>query len=160
MSIRQINFTMKAAAGVMLLASAAVLAGSMLMPLDTRVAGPVDPSIAKTESSSSASDLPPLEDFAPVFAAHLRGQTVAAAPVLASSGSLTLVGTVGDNVALVRSGSETEARVVGEKFAGAEIVAVRARAGEADIRTSDGIVTLRKSPDATEPNFIREGTHP
>jgi hypothetical protein len=144
----------------MLAASAAVIAGSMLMPLDTHVASSVDSSNVKTESSSSASDLPPLEDFAPVFAAHLRGQTIAAASAVASSGSLTLVGTFGDNVALVRSGSETEARVVGEKFAGAEIVAVRARAGEADIRTSDGIVTLRKSPDAAEPNFIREGTRP
>src|SRR5436853_1764869 len=133
MSIRQINLLMKASAGMMLVASALVIAASMLMPLDTRVASSVDPSAVKTTSSSSASDLPPLEDFTPVFAAHLRGQTIAPAPAAASSGSLTLVGTVGDNVALVRSGSETEARVVGEKFAGAQIVAVRARAGEADI---------------------------
>jgi hypothetical protein len=158
MSIRQINLLMKAAAGVMLVASAVLLAAAALMPLDKRAASSVDQGIAKTESSSSAPDLPPLEDFAPVFAAHLRGQTIAPAPTVASSGSLTLVGTIGDNVALVRSGNDTEARVVGEKFAGAEIVAVRA--GEADIRTSSGLVTLRKAPESSEPSFIREGAQP
>lgn len=157
MSVRQINLAMKTSAALMLLASALLLIGAAMTPLDNRVADSVDASVAKTESSSSISDLPPLEDFAPVFAAHLRGQTSEpAAPAVASSGSLTLVGTVGDNVALVHSGSETEARVVGEKFAGGEIVAVRA--GEADIRTNDGVVTIRKTPEATEPNFIRGGT--
>ena len=63
---------------------------------------------------------------------------------------------MGDNVALVRSGGETESRLIGEKFPGGEIVAVRA--GEADIRTNDGVVTIRKTPEATEPNFIRGGT--
>ena len=151
------HLLMKAAAGLMLVASAVVLAGAFLIPLENGEAVSAGPSAAKNSVDSSASDLPPLEDFAPVFAVHLRGQTGApAAPAVASSGSLTLVGTVGDKVALVRSDGETEARLVGEKFAGGEVVAVRA--GEADIRTSDGIVTLRKTPDATEPNFIREGT--
>src|SRR2546430_4828103 len=158
MTIRQINLLMKAAAALMIVASAVVRTGAMMMPLDDSRALSSEQRVGKAESSSSAPDLPPLEDFAPVFAAHLRGQTVAPAPALASSGSLTLVGTVGENVALVRSGGETEARLVGEKFAGGEVVAVRA--GEADIRTSDGVVTLRKSPDAAQPDFIRRGIQP
>src|SRR2546423_4162779 len=134
MTIRQINLLMKASAGVMVVASAIGLVGAMTMPLDNRMASSVEQSAAKTESSSSAPDLPPLEEFAPVFAAHLRGQTIAPAPVLASSGGLTLVGTVGDNVALVRSGGGTEARLVGEEIAGGGNVA--APPGARHVRTS------------------------
>jgi hypothetical protein len=155
MSSRQINTLLKTLAAIMIIVAVVVVVGSIVVPVKT------DPSQQITETTSArdnaaASDLPPLSEFEPVFTASLRGSSVAPStqPALASAAGLTLVGTVGDRVALVRGAGteEVEARLVGEKIDGNELVAVRA--GEVDMRTADGVVTLKKQPDTQTPEYI------
>ena len=82
----------------------------------------------------------------------------ASLPSATTAAGLTLVGTIGDKIALVQTNDNVEARAVGERFDGAELLAVRA--GEADVRTSSGVVTLRKPAEAPQPQYIHGGRQP
>jgi hypothetical protein len=159
MTIRQINVTMTLAAAMMVAGGAIALAAAMWLPLGTSSSVSNVPPTNNSSAASTTSDLPPLESFDVVFNAPLRPQvTASASPVATSAAGMTLVGTVGDKVALVQSDNNVEARLVGERFDGNEILAVRA--GEADVRTRDGVVILRKSAEAAQPQYIRGGKTP
>jgi hypothetical protein len=159
MTIRQTNLAMKLAARLMIGGGLVALATAMLLPLETRSTTSNTLPANNSSAASTANDLPPLESFDVVFTAPLRPQvTASSSSVATSAAGMTLVGTVGDMVALVQSNNNVEARLVGERFDGNEILAVRA--GEADVRTGNGVVTLRKSAEAQQPQYIHGGKTP
>jgi hypothetical protein len=159
MTIRQTNLAMKLAAAVMIAGGLIAFAAAMVLPLEINSPPADRSSTASLNVGSTATDLPPLESFDAVFNAALRPQAVtSSSPVAASAAGMMLVGTIGDNVALVQSNNNVEARIVGERFDGNELLAVRS--GEADVRTSDGMVTLRKSAEAAQPQYIHGGRTP
>jgi hypothetical protein len=162
MTSQRINLLCKSVAAVLTLIAAIVVVGAFIVPLRVDTTSDASGASSERANASGASDLPPLTDFEALLSISLRGQNSAPStqPALATASGTTLVGTVGDRIALVRgSGSgEVEARMVGERFDGVELVAVRA--GEADMRTADGIVTLKKQPDEQTPEYIHRAANP
>ena len=159
MTIRQINHLMRASAVAMIACGAVAIAAAIFVPLDAHKPALVTGEKAQpVGAASTITDLPPLDQFAAVFSAQLRGQPGAASTPVTSASGLTLVGTIGDQIALVRSGDDTEARSIGEHFDGGQVIAIRN--GEADLRTTDGIVTLHKQAEEPAPDYIHTGRNP
>jgi hypothetical protein len=159
MTIRQINHLMRAAAITMIAGGVVAIAAAVFVPLNgSKLGSAIDSSAQSRSVSSPPTDLPPLDQFAPVFSAQLRGQPGTTSTPVTSATGLTLVGTIGDQIALVRSGDDTEARAIGEHFDGGQVIAIRN--GEADLRTSDGIVTLHKQAEEPAPEYIHTGRNP
>jgi hypothetical protein len=158
MTLRQITLAMKIATALMIGGGFVALGAAILLPLESNSSASNLPASSNTTATSIATDLPPLESFDVVFNAQLRPQVTASLSSATTAAGLTLVGTIGDKIALVQSNDNVEARAVGERFDGAELLAVRA--GEADVRTSNGIVTLRKAADAPQPQYIHGGRQP
>ncbi len=164
MTSRQINLVLRiSAAAVCAVAIAAVLAGVML---------PLGLDLGKGQSSSTTlpaakprtpNGLPPLDTFADAWVNPLRRplkdpivgdapatvtQQSVAVPASMVPQSLTLVGTIGTSLAMLREADGSIAvKGVGESIGGAEIVAIRP--SQVELRQSGQSLTLEraKNPD-------------
>lgn len=173
MTVRRINLILRASSMIMIAGAAGAIVSSVVLPLeidnpaaDAANGSSADADLARSVSSAGAgsslarsplNDLPPLDQFASVFSAQLRGQSIAHSSTVTSAAGLTLVGTIGDHLAIVRTGDDTQVRSVGEQFEGGQIIAVRD--GQADLRTPAGVLTLRKQADAAAPEYIHGDLH-
>jgi hypothetical protein len=154
-SARRINLILRTLAVAMTAGAIGALAWAFLSPVkvDTDSAGLRR--MAPAASAPAADSLPPLASFEPIWkldlrkpldgapaAAPLARQAAATAP--ANNGiPITLVGTIGDSLALVRTADgAVEVKAVGESAAGAKIVSVRP--SQIDVEFAGQVVTLRK----------------
>ena len=160
MTTRKTNTILRTIAAMFIGGGAMAIAVAMIAPIGLETVGPTsaDPS-NNPRIAASTSDVPPLDQFEPIFAA-LQAQPEASTtpPAVTSAGGLTLVGTVGDRIAMIRNGGETEVKSIGDRIDNAELIAVRS--GEIDMRTPDGVVTLRKPSESTDPEFIHPQRKP
>ena len=143
---------------------------SLASPDDRRVSAATRPSTA----TSAAGTMPPLASFASIWSAPLRrlnlqgpaGQSGMSSPRAAPAAPaatavvvapLTLVGTIGDSLALLRrADGVVEVREVGDEIAGAIVLAVRR--SQVDLRINGRAVTLdrpavaQQAPGVDPPN--------
>jgi hypothetical protein len=155
MGARRINQILWSVAALLGVAAAAVLMLAMTLPLDVRAVEPTAGRAAATQESS-APTLAPLE---PVWNLRLRGELpapaaqheprVASAEVAPAGGDgvpVTLVGTVGDSLAMLRGqGGTVEVRAVGETLDGVQVLEVRP--ARVSVRYNGRVVTLDKPPE-------------
>jgi hypothetical protein len=155
MAKQRINTALWMAATLLVAGAAVVVSWAVLAPAPdaVRAEGRMR-SAAATQARPNAA--PPIETFEPVWEARLR-RTFAdaelehadggpAAPSTGASPPLTLVGTIGTSLAMLRTpAAQIEVRGVGEKLLGAEIVAVRP--AQVDLRYNGRLVTLSKPPE-------------
>lgn len=134
--------------------AAAVVAWAALAPLHD-FAAPGEMRQART-SHTRPNAVPAIESFEPIWEARLRGPLGDGEPELADAGRappaagasppLTLVGTIGTSLAMLRTPSaQVEVRGVGETLLGAEVVSVRP--AQVDLRYNGRLVTLNKPPE-------------
>jgi hypothetical protein len=157
-SVRRINFALWTSAALMAAGVAAVLPLALLLPVEV-IPEAAAPGVNRSAATRSATDrLPQLAAFEPVWKLDLRkslsGEVAAtpqAVPAAASvDGGLpiTLVGTIGDSLALVKTrGGEVEVMAVGETAAGVKIVSVRP--SQIDVEFAGQVVTLTKPKEPT-----------
>lgn len=182
MNTRRTNSILWGTAAALGCAAVGVAATGLLLPLDgrsddeadvVRQAGP-----ATRTASAGGPGLPPLESFAPVWTARLRRPfavaetsppaSVVPTPAAVRSAAtaadqppppLTLVGTIGDALALLRApDGSVEVRAVGESVAAATVLAVRP--AQVDLRYNGRLVTLRRPADSPEPDPLRPSATP
>jgi hypothetical protein len=158
MTARRINALLYGAAAVVSLAALAALAAGVA-PLEEIPPRRILIASASTAPSPAVDEaqramLAPLEG---TFSRPLRGKPAPAvrplvtpAPAPSPSATITLVGTIGDSTALLRTpDGNVAARSVGHKLGDAEVVSVRRN--EAELRIAGKIVTLRKTTEPVTP---------
>jgi hypothetical protein len=152
---RRINAVLWSATAVFAAGAVAVMAWAVLAPLPVTPAAGAPRDRARM-SGDGRSALPAIESFEAVWQVRLRRPLVDGEPELAAgavptpaSGTappLTLVGTIGTSLAMLRTPSaQVEVRGVGEQLLGAEVVAVRP--AQVDLRYNGQVVTLSKPPE-------------
>jgi hypothetical protein len=153
-NVRQVNSMLWATAVVMAAGAIGVLAWAVWSPV--AVEGRVGSSRGAAPASApvSGESIGPLAAFEPVWKLDLRkpldglivatGARPAAATLPVNQGPpITLVGTIGDSVALVRlADGRVEVKAVGESAAGVRIVAVRP--AQVDVEFGGQVLTLKK----------------
>ena len=152
MSVRRINLLLWTCAAAMAAGAAAVLALAVMMPVEvTPLPGAARADRAPTTRAGTAG-LPDLVAFEPVWKLDLRksltatvapsqAQAVTAAAKTDSGLPITLVGTIGDSLALVKTrNGEVEVKAAGESAAGVKIVTVRP--SQVDVEFGGQVVTL------------------
>ena len=151
MNVRQINLALQSAA--VALASAALLSVivGVLAPIET--APKVATGLSTATPKDAAAALPSVDSFGPIFAKTLQGSSVTAAvnndPPPAETGvpvaQLTLVGSIGNSVALIKGPDGTVGMVeLGDDVDGAAVVAIRP--SQVDLRLNGKVTTLTKVP--------------
>src|SRR5688572_1117472 len=156
-NVRRINLMLWTAAIVMAAGAAAVLALAVMAPVEVvPQAGVARPDRPATTSTTDR--LPQLAAFEPVWKLDLRKslnaetavtpQAVTAAATIDSGLPITLVGTISDSLALVKTRSgEVEVRAAGETAAGGvKIVSVRPSQVEVEIGGKVVTLTTPKEP--------------
>jgi hypothetical protein len=150
-------------AGALVAGTVAAVAWSF-MPLDAGASADrtvaLTPVVAPTsrQPASGPINAATLAALDSTLSRPLRGKVAAAAapaavaqpqpPPPSATPGITLVGTIGDGTAMFRVGDgNVIVRSVGQRVGDAEVVAIRA--GEAQLRTGGGIVTIRKNPTTT-----------
>jgi len=156
MNPRRANQLLWMAAAGMALAAVGVIAAAVWVPLASETV-----EAAGTRQLSRGSrdhSLPPLASFEPIWQLRLRhdmgatagAQPVVAADVAADSAPVTLVGTVGTSLALIRTADgQVKVTAPGERAGDVELIEVRA--GEVIVRTGGQMTRLRKPQAANEP---------
>jgi len=144
------------AAGAMCAAAVGVVVFSMITPVEQNEGVPVVVAPAATRPASAAATGPSVAAYQRVWDLKLRQPLdagasqpatplVAAAKAQAQGGGLpvTLVGTVGDSVAMLKMpNGDVQVKRVGEMAAGGRLVAVRP--AQADLQVNGRVVTLQK----------------
>ena len=170
MNHRRVNLMLRASAGLLALLAVGAVVGGLLSPLPTGESDGIEVARARPVSRPTAAALPPLPEFERVWNRRLRPSfdtvtaandgtsSVVAAPATASpavsASAISLVGTIGENIALIRDASgSVEARQVGETIAGVGTV-VAVRPSEVDLQQDGRRVTLRRAPETPEPSPI------
>jgi hypothetical protein len=153
MSPDRLNVLLKAAAAAMACAAPLVAAAGLLLPLDATGVPRRVRAAATKPAGASAAVVVPAESFGPALTRTLRPSLagVAAAPVEATPAAaptvglerLTLVGTVGNAVAMIQGPGGRVALVeVGDDVEGAHVVSIRERLVE--LRQDGRIIRLEK----------------
>ena len=156
MSIRRVNALLWGAAAVMCAAAVGVVVLGIITPVGRDDGAPVAAAGAATRPTMLPATEPSLAAYQRIWELKLRPPLNAAVsqpagPVVAaakagpqSSGlSVTLVGTVGNTVAMLKMpNGDVQVKRVGETAAGAKLVAVRP--AQADLQVDGRVVTLRK----------------
>ena len=159
MQLRQTHRLLWSASAA-LLAAAILCALGLFVPLDpaarvdsssaslsSTVSGPIDPNRPLVASIDPALARPlrrPLQESAPAPPA------AASAPQPQVASSLTLVGTIGTSLAMIRTADgSVSAKGVGEQIGGAEILAIRP--AQVDVRINGRSITLEKPRQSPSP---------
>jgi hypothetical protein len=153
MQSRRINSILWMLAAALATGAAVTLALGALLPLE------IDPTSAETATrpngrQSATAPAPELAAFETILQKPLRqsltdSPTSMPAEAATPSGQITLAGTIGISLALLRrADGSIEVKAVGETIDGAEVLAVRP--GEVELRSGGETMTLRK-PKETEP---------
>lgn len=167
MGPRRINFLLKGAAALLLMAATGVIAVGLMVPTGPQEEHLEVRTAASRPATSPVAQLPALPEFERVWSRRLRptfgkagpgAETGIDAPAAMANATaqpsgvgVTLVGTIGDSVALIRDGTgNVAAHVVGEAIAGAGTV-VAVRPAEVDLQINGSRVTLRKAPEPELP---------
>lgn len=161
MNPRRVQLLLRALSVLLVLAGGVVVALTW-MELPDRESMGDQRAPATRPATHAVASLPSLPDFETIWARRLRPSfgpavadgmtpgiaTVPGAATPQTVAGVTLVGTIGSSVALVRDGAgNVEAHQVGETVAGGgEVVAVRP--SEMDLRVNGQVVTLRRIADA------------
>ena len=137
MSERRINLLLWTVAGCCTAGAVAALALAFLIPLES-VARDAAPATRPASPALASRDLPSLPEFEPIFNAVLRPALSEAPPeaavvaqasptsTAADAVGLTLVGTIGQSLAMLRNAQgEVELRGVGDTAGGATVVAIQ-----------------------------------
>ena len=162
MTVRRANLLLWTAAGVLGAGAMTVLSFGMLWPV-TGSSPPQPPSVAAPTTTRAPSPTPTtaptLAGYDSVWTLRLRQplNAPAAAPAVAAAPKpvaapaqfpVTLVGTVGDSLAMLKMpNGEVQVKRVGESAGGAKIVAVRR--AQADVQLNGQLVTLHKPKEPT-----------
>jgi hypothetical protein len=136
-SERRINLLLWSMAGCFAAATVAAIAAAFLIPLES-TARNATPTARPASQSLASRDAPSLAEFEPIFNAVLRPAptealteaTVVAdaapAPTAPDGFALTLVGTIGQSLAMLRNAQgEVELRGVGDTAGGATVVSIQ-----------------------------------
>lgn len=161
MTIQRTNTMLRIAAALMIAGGVCAVAASLMMPINTAATISTNQIASQGANVNAARpNLPPLDQFEAIWARPLSGRRVAPSsqPAVTETSGLTLLGTVGDRIALMQNGGETEVHSLGEQIDGAELTAVRN--GEVDLRTGNNVITLHKPAEATAQDFIHAVSKP
>jgi hypothetical protein len=181
MNTRRINLALWVAAAGLAAAGVAVFAAGLLLPVDVDGLaaadgrGNVDDAAGRLVTGRRA--LPPLAEFEPAWAARLRAPLAPATapaggpaagpagdappvPPAAASPPVTLVGTIGDALALLRApDGSVQVCAAGETLTGgATVLAVRP--AQVDVRYNGQLVTLHRAADAAAADPFRQAVTP
>jgi hypothetical protein len=151
MTVRRVNAILWLCAIALAIGAAAAPIAAWLMPIQTADARAAAPR-ARQRSSNVNPALPPIEAFEPVWKAPLRRplvdapaasqEQVTAVSSDAAGLPVTLVGTVGDSLAMLRAADgSVDVRAAGETLGEVEVVSVKP--GQADVRFNGQIVRLQ-----------------
>lgn len=164
MTTRQINVLLWASATALCAAALAVALWGILAPVgDVGAGAAAQPVTTPGNAQLASASLPSLESFAPVWSKPIRrplvdGQMVAsapdtaAAPIADTSLPVTLVGTIGNSLAMLKLADGSIAlKGPGDQVAGVDVLSVRPAA--VDIRFAGRTITLNKVnvPPSTGP---------
>lgn len=151
MNARRTNLMLWSTSAALLMAAVAVAGFAWFAPVEVddvaaAVPGQRSKDAVATMATTTAGGLPPLAAFEPVWRANLRrslGEAAVAAPqtqaaqtagAAAAAPPLTLVGTIGDSLAMLRTaGGTVEVRGVGETIGAAKILQIRPSQVELEI---------------------------
>ncbi len=164
MTPRQLNLTLWSLTAILALAAAACAFWGLTSPVTVDASAPDPRRSTPSTTQSASSALPPLSAFEPLWSLPLRkpltdSSTTAGAsnntqptppqPAPGASLSFTLVGTIGDSLAMIRTATgQIEVKSVGEESAGAKIVAIRPY--QIDVQFNGQLMTLitpKEPPD-------------
>jgi hypothetical protein len=157
MNARQINSTLHTSAAVCAAAALVSLLLALVWPLKKQAADVMPGAGSPATHAATKNDLPPLAAFEPIWSMRLRQNlgtapppSVAAAPMPTPAAStsvpVTLVGTIGTSLAMLRTPSNVvEVCGVGESVGGVEVLAVRP--AEVDVTFNGRKITLVKPPE-------------
>jgi hypothetical protein len=154
MTIRRLNAILWLCAIVLAIGAVAAPIAAWRLPLEAADARSTMPRAPKRAAGANPA-LPPIEAFEPVWKAPLRRPLVEAPPVqdagpIASDAAglpVSLVGTVGDSLAMLRGADgAVDVRAAGEKLGEVEVVAVKP--GQADVRFNGQVVRLEMPKEA------------
>jgi hypothetical protein len=154
---RRINQLLHAAAALLAAGTVAVFVFGLTLPLDS--SEPRPPQHAAASSNDGGAALPSIASLEPLWDLHLRSELTPAAPSqqqparLAADAApvppnlpISLVGTIGDSLAILRHESgQVEVRAAGEHIAGVEVLDVRP--ARVQVRHNGQVTTLRKPVD-------------
>jgi hypothetical protein len=145
MTMRRINLLLWTATALLMVAAAGIVAAAIVMPLATLGSQMPAPDI----SAATQPQVDALEDYARIWSRSLRNlESRTDAPAVASTQpakgpGLTLAGTVGHSVALLRTADgAVHVRAVGERLAGAQVVAIEPY--KVELRHDGQTITLAK----------------
>jgi hypothetical protein len=150
-NVRRVNFALWSAAVLMTAVALGAVLLAMMLPVEVEAPRVRAERAATTRSSDDA--VLALATFEPVWNLALRRSFDAAqatTPVkeagpaeVKSEGAITLLGTIGDTLALIQvAGGVVEVKGVGESAGGGKILAVRP--AEVDVEVGGKVVTVRK----------------
>lgn len=154
MNARNTNLALHAATALFALGTVAAIALGLLLPVESQ-APTVVATGGKVPATTQATDTLPLASFEPIFYLQLR-RNLAEMPAVATNKTpsitannanpsnlpITLVGTIGDSIALIQAGADIQAIAVGETSAGAKVLAIRP--SQIDIEYAGQKITLNK----------------
>jgi hypothetical protein len=156
MNVRRINLSLWTLCGAFMLFAAALIIFA-LSPVDVQV--DVTPDRNRVAATTRATaNLPELASFEPIWKLPLRvgatenlavtpQNTDANPPATNSTGQLTLVGTIGSSLAMLRTPAGiVEVKAVGESAAGAKVLAIRP--SQVDIEQAGQKITLTRPKDS------------
>jgi hypothetical protein len=156
---RRVNQFLYAAAATLAAGAVIVLVVGLTMPLDSSAPG--EPARSSTSTDAAAASLPTTASLEPLWDLRLRSELIATAsphqPTTArlaadvapapSGVPVSLVGTIGDSLAILRHDSgQVDVRAAGENVAGVEVLEVRP--ARVRVRFNGQVVTLQKPLDA------------
>ena len=152
MSVRRINLLLWTCAAALAAGAAAVLALAVMLPVEVAPEAVGSGTSRLPATRPSTDRLPQLASFEPVWNLDLRksltttvatsqAQAVTAAAKTDNGLPITLVGTIGDSLALVKTrGGEVEVKAAGESAAGVKIVSVRP--SQVEVEFGGQVITL------------------
>jgi hypothetical protein len=158
-NVRRANLVLWSATALLAAAAAGSVLLAVALPVEVNEQAARPAADRRAGPVAATRPAPAMDELRQAWEAPLRQQLVetAAKPPAAGDGAIatpsqapvpiTLVGTIGQTLALVKinNTSVVEVRGVGEKIAGAEILAVRP--AQVDVKFNGRMVTLKKAPD-------------